>query len=155
VSIQSKLVERLGIALAPIGFKRRNNNWHRQLNDVYAIINVQASRYSESCYVNFGFARIERESTPWLPENKCQVRFRIEALQAIDHEGLRLLDADSGQVDDPTAWNEAVDRNIIAAVAELTGRVKRFADLREVLRSDVSNRAFVHKDAKQALGIPL
>lgn len=45
----------IDMLLRPLGFKRRNNCWIQETSQLYKIINLQRSYYSNSYYINYGF----------------------------------------------------------------------------------------------------
>jgi hypothetical protein len=73
-------------------FRRRSHNWYRVADRIYAVVNLQESSFDDACYVNIGFSLADDASNGWIPEQKCQVRFRAEALHAITPADSALLD---------------------------------------------------------------
>jgi hypothetical protein len=91
VSAQAELLDVLGNQLAPLGFRRRTANWYRAGSELYLVVNVQRSSWGDVLYVNVGAAPIGRTTGGWLPESKCLVRFRAEALDGVPAEALVAL----------------------------------------------------------------
>jgi hypothetical protein len=98
------LLDNILLDLDPVlraGFIRRGKrNWIRQSHDVFQLINVQKSQYSDTEYVNIAFWPHIAGSAKTLSEHKFPLRGRVEnvlgeeAAQEADwpHRLLALLD---------------------------------------------------------------
>jgi len=95
VAAKKVLTAILTESLAERGFRRRGDSWHRLGPDLYSVVHLQPSRWDSSFYLNLGFAPAGRVVRGWLPESKCLVRFRVEAIKKLSPGDLRLLNGDA------------------------------------------------------------
>ncbi|MEU0522020.1 DUF4304 domain-containing protein [Streptosporangium sp. NPDC006007] len=138
--------------LRPLNFRRRGDNWYRRGEEIYAIVNIQRSRWDDLCYINIGFSLVDRLYGDWIPEPKCLVRFRVEALNCVSCDTLSLLDEEK-----PIRMSEAERHSAIAAgigvpVARTVGDIVDFAGLKRLLKSDMlDGGVFVHREISEML----
>jgi hypothetical protein len=133
--------------LVPLGFRRRGRSWYRTRCPVYAVVSLQRSSWGSSVYVNVGFSPVEQADRGWIPESKCQVRFRVDAVRAVSAAGLTLLDdAAAGQ-------EERVGREVIAPLVEILQRVVDLESLGQVIRFDLSAKVMIHRDIRARIGL--
>lgn len=149
--VQSAVVRVVGEAVKPLGFQRRGHSWYRVTSDLYAVINVQKSRWDESCYVNIAFSPASEAEHSWLPESKCQVRFRLDSLKSITPEGLLLLEGGSGQGISESELQSSLLEKIGTPIAQFMADVTWLGDLKRVLDSDVTEKVFVHREMRSRL----
>ncbi|MEU7365894.1 DUF4304 domain-containing protein [Streptomyces hygroscopicus] len=149
--MQSAVVRVIGEAVKPLGFQRHGHSWYRVTSDLYAVINVQKSRWDESCYVNIAFSPVSQAENSWLPESKCQVRFRLDSLKSVTPEGLRLLGVDSGREVSEVEFRSSLASKIGTPIAQFMSRITGLDDLKDALDSVVTERVFVHRGMRSLL----
>ncbi|MGV9853618.1 DUF4304 domain-containing protein [Streptomyces sp. NPDC003442] len=149
--MQSAVVRVIGEAVKPLGFQRRGHSWYRVTSDLYAVINVQKSRWDESCYVNIAFSPASQAEDSWLPESKCQVRFRLNSLKSITPEGLLLLEENSRQEIGEGEFQSSLVEKIGTPIAQFMDDVTRLGDLKDALDSGVTEKVFVHREMRSLL----
>ncbi|MEU4173308.1 DUF4304 domain-containing protein [Streptomyces sp. NPDC026665] len=140
------LLEALNEAFKPLGFRKKSASWYRVTGNLYCVVSAQVSGWDESCYVNIGFAPAAKVETGWLPESKCLVRFRVDAITSISREGLDLL-AEEGisKHNDSDLHAELVEK-IATPVAELVNSIENTQDLKSLLRTEISEQVFIHRE---------
>lgn len=73
--------KQLASAIAPLmkdsGFKKSRFNWHRNMDNVVQVLNLQGSQWSKSMYVNLGIYFLEIGSEEKPLEHDCHVRERL------------------------------------------------------------------------------
>ncbi|MBL1120185.1 DUF4304 domain-containing protein [Streptomyces sp. 110] len=149
--MQSAVVRVIGEAVKPLGFQRRGHSWYRVTSDLYAVINVQKSRWDELCYVNIAFSPASQAEDSWLPESKCQVRFRLNSLKSITPEGLLLLEENSKQEIGEGEFQSSLVEKIGTPIAQFMDDVTRLGDLKDALDSGVTEKVFVHREMRSLL----
>lgn len=148
--MQNAVVRVIGEALKPLGFQRHGHSWYRVTSDLYAVINVQKSRWDESCYVNIAFSPAGQSENAWIPESKCQVRFRLDSLKSIPPEALLLLGETTGEIDEHALRSSLAER-IGAPIAQFMRGITSIDELKGVLDSKVTERVFVHREMRSLL----
>ncbi|MFG3296579.1 DUF4304 domain-containing protein [Streptomyces sp. NPDC048179] len=133
----------------PLGFRKKSGSWYRVSGDIYCIVGVQKSSWDESCYVNVGFAPTGTTKDGWLPEAKCLVRFRADAITSISREGLELLSEREGVR--PSELRSSLMEKIAVPVALSVDPIGSLGDLQSLLRSGVSGQVFIHREIREAL----
>ncbi|BBJ46895.1 hypothetical protein SSPO_096130 [Streptomyces antimycoticus] len=151
MTVQSAVVRVIGGAVKPLGFQRHGHSWYRVISDLYAVINVQKSRWDESCYVNIAFSPASQAENSWLPESKCQVRFRLDSLKSVTPEGLLLLRGDSGREVAEVEFRSSLAGKIGTPVAQFMSGITGLGDLKDALDSAVTERVFVHREMRSLL----
>ncbi|MQS07542.1 DUF4304 domain-containing protein [Streptomyces alkaliphilus] len=149
--VQSAVVRVVDESIKPLGFQRRGHSWYRITSDLYSVINVQKSRWSESCYINIGFSPSGQVENLWLPESRCQVRFRLDSLKRITREGLLLLE---GGTDQEVKLRASLVEKIGNPLAQFVVGVTNLDDLRGALNSDVTGNVFIHGEIRPLLASP-
>ncbi|WP_407560849.1 DUF4304 domain-containing protein [Streptomyces sp. 184] len=149
--VNSILLEALDEVFKPLGFRKRSANWYRVSGDLYCVVGVQESRWDESCHVNVGFAPAVNVKAGWLPESKCLVRFRADAIISIPRGDLDLL---SGEVVEASGENflraDLVEK-IATPVACAVNPVESIQGLKSLLRTSVSDQVFIHREIRGEL----
>jgi hypothetical protein len=125
-----------------LGFLRRGSNWVRKGPDLYTVVNLQHSRWDDTLYINVGFHAAEDVEGEWLPESKCGVRFRIDALHGVAAGGLQML-SNSYVPPEGTALREALASGIVGPLAELIELASSLEGLKRALETMVSGRVMV------------
>ena len=148
MTVQTVLFAAIDEPLKRLGFRRRGSNWYHLNDDLYSMVNLQRSRWDESFYVNFGFAPIDRlpDENIWLPESKCLVRFRLDALNSVSADDLQLLDEDVAGRMVEAEFREVLSDKIARLIMQIMETASNVEELSEVLASKVSGRVFVHRD---------
>lgn len=143
----------IGTAVKPLGFMAQGAaNWHRVRSDLYSIVNLQQSGWADSSYyINLGFSPAETVSDAWIPESKCMIRFRIEAIKAIDSTALDILDEGAVWMDE-IEFESILGRDVLSPLVQFLERIDDSSALGRLLNSDVPGRVFIHKDAGAILG---
>lgn len=113
MELRDELVEVVSEVLAPLGLKRRSNSWYRAGKDVYAVVSLQRSSWDSSVYVNVGFSPVEQADRGWLPDSKCQVRFRVDAVRSVSPAASALLSEAGLASVNHEDWQERVRRDLI------------------------------------------
>ncbi|MBD3007556.1 DUF4304 domain-containing protein [Streptomyces sp. 5-10] len=149
--MQSTVVRVIGEAVKPLGFQRHGHSWYRVTLNLYAVISVQKSRWDESCYVNIAFSPASQAENSWLPESKCQVRFRLDSLKSVTSEGLFLLGADSGREVSEVEFRSSIASKIGTPIAQFMSGITGLGDLKDALDSAVTERVFVHREMRSLL----
>ncbi|WP_410792411.1 DUF4304 domain-containing protein [Kribbella sp. C-35] len=151
MELQDELAEVVSADLARLGFGRRSNSWYRAGKYVYAVVSLQRSSWDSSVYVNVGLSPVEQANRGWLPESKCQVRFRADAIRSVSPAGLALLSeaglSSAGHED----WQERVRRDLIDPLVQILERVVDLESLGQIVRSELSAKVMVHRDIRAAL----
>lgn len=154
---QKVLEATLNAHLSPLGFRRRGRNWVRESHDLYSVVNLQSSEWGAGDYVNVGFARLERVEGVWLPENKCEIRFRAESLNSLSRE-----DIDAGGSEVTTSAHQAEcaregaapssgATRVGMALAELMTVVVAVSDLTTAIGDLLSDRIFIGREIRDEL----
>lgn len=152
MTLQSVITRAIGEPIKALGFQRRGNNWYRFTSDLYTVVNVQKSDWGETCYVNIAFSPAEDIEGAWLPESKCQVRVRLDSLDTVTHEDLRLLERDSSEdVMSDDEFSSALRRKIGAPVAQFLSETTSLVELKNSLAARVSGGMFVHRKMREYL----
>ncbi|MFE1691611.1 DUF4304 domain-containing protein [Streptomyces albidoflavus] len=149
--INSILLEALNEIFKPLGFKKKAANWYRVSGDLYCIVGVQESRWDESCYVNIGFAPAVNAKTGWLPESKCLVRFRADAITSISREDLDLLSEGAAKVSGEDDLRVGLIEKIATPVARAVNPIENIQALKSLLRASVSDQVFIHREIRGEL----
>lgn len=125
------------------GFRKRGGSYYRTTETgLYLVLAVQGSAWGDSKYLNFGYADSSLAVSGWLPENRCQLRFRINAVNGVTDEVLTLFEADGGE-----GSPSAVDR-LFELIRPLLV-VESWRDVRSLVGNRVSaTRIFIHRDVK-------
>jgi hypothetical protein len=153
--VQSELVTVLGGSLQPVGFRRRRANWYCAATHIYSIVGVQESAWGDgTCYVNLGLNPSDRVSDGWWPERRCVVRFRIDALRSTHVDDLKLLHHRTLEAIGLDAWRLAVEERIAAPTAQLLRSLDGPADIRRLLRHDLTGQRLVTVEGRQWLQLP-
>lgn len=148
---KEEFAEVLTLALQELGFRRRGDNWRRQGATLYSIVNLQPSRWDSLFYVNVGFSLADRAVRGWLPESKCMVRFRIEAIKKISSQDLRLLSDDALSTMGEQEWRAAVSDKLVGPIAGILEGATDLVGLKSLLRTNVSERAMVNAEMRGLL----
>jgi hypothetical protein len=79
-SEKRQLEELLKPCLKELGFRKRGGTWHRSVDDVIHVVNLQSSQWSKVFFVNLGvyFTAIGSKERP--AEYSCHVRTRLSQL---------------------------------------------------------------------------
>lgn len=153
MTVESALTDVLNEALRPLALRRRGSTWYRLGQTLYSVVDVQRSRWDDSCYVNIGFAPADRVPKSYLPESKCLVRFRLDALRSVAPADVRLLNEGSVAELGESSWRAAAAERIAAPVARLVAEVSDLDGLRDLLQTKVTERVFVHRDVRALLDL--
>jgi hypothetical protein len=82
---KEKLIEDLKIKLKTLGFKKTRTTWHKSIDTLIMVFNIQGSQWStEDYYINLGIyiKSLGNETAP--PEYRCHIRTRIDENNNID-----------------------------------------------------------------------
>ncbi|MFG2960812.1 DUF4304 domain-containing protein [Streptomyces sp. NPDC048291] len=145
------LLEVFDEVFRPLGFRKKSGSWYRTSGDIYCLVGVQKSSWDESCYVNVGFAPTGTTKDGWLPENKCLVRFRVDAITSISREALELLSEGRREGVRPNELRSSLMEKIAVPVALLVDPIRSLGDLQSLLRSRVSGQVFIHREIREAV----
>lgn len=148
---KEKFTDILATALSEKGFRRRGHSWKHLGPTLYSVISLQASNWDSHFYVNFGFSLADRAVLGWLPESKCMVRFRIEAIKAISPADLRLLGDEALGTMGEQQWRVAVSDRLVVPVTGILERATDLKGLSSILRADISERTMVHVEMRALL----
>jgi hypothetical protein len=148
MTVQSPLTSAVSETLGPLGFRRRGRNWYRIASDLYSVVNIQKSRWSDSLYINLGFSPANQVDAAWLPEPRCMVRLRAGALHAISPEGLDLIAEGCPAGMSEPDLTVALTEKITAPLARLLEEASGLSSLGGVLESQTSGRFFVHREMR-------
>ncbi|WP_075021409.1 DUF4304 domain-containing protein [Actinomadura madurae] len=149
--VNSILLEAINEVLVPLGFRRKSANWCRVSGDLYCVVNVQKSRWDESCYVNVGFTPAAKVKTGWLSESKCLVRFRVDAISSISREGLELLSGGWVDASGEREFRGDVVDKIATPVARTVDSIASMQDLKYLLHTSISDQVFIHREVRDEL----
>lgn len=152
VDTKTEFANLLTETLSGIGFRRRGLSWHRAGPMLYSIVNLQSSNWGPQFYVNFGFSVAKLAVNGWIPESKCMLRFRIEAIQNIHPQAFRLLNRNpTGSVIDEEGWCSAVSGELIAPIAGVLEKTVDLASLNDLLNVKLSENVMVHHKMRRIL----
>ncbi|NVI33154.1 DUF4304 domain-containing protein [Streptomyces sp. CAI-17] len=149
--INSVLLEALNEVFKSLGFRKKSANWYRVSGDLYCIVGVQESRWDESCYVNVGFTPAVNVKAGWLPESKCLVRFRADAIASISREDLDLLSGEAAKASGEDDLRVGLLEKIANPTARAVDSVENMQDLKSLLRTSVSDQVFMHREIRAEL----
>lgn len=149
--INSILLEALNEVFKPLGFRKKSANWYRVSGDLYCVVGVQESRWDESCYVNVGFAPAVNVKAGWLPESKCLVRFRADAITSISREDLDLLSGEAPATSGEDDLRVGLVEKIATPVARAVNSIENIQGLKSLLRTSVSDQVFIHREIRGEL----
>jgi hypothetical protein len=153
VELQDELVAVMNDSLVPIGFRRRGSSWHRTAQAAYAVVNLQRSNWDDSVYVNVGFSPAEQATRGWIPETKCQVRFRVDSIRSVSPAGVALLnDAELTSIGDKE-WRERIRKDLIAPLVELLERAVDLESLGKIVQSELSAKVMIHREVRARIGL--
>ncbi|GCD40411.1 DUF4304 domain-containing protein [Streptomyces paromomycinus] len=147
----SILLKALNEVFKPLGFRKKSANWYRVSGDLYCVVGVQESRWDESCYVNVGFAPAVNAKAGWLPESKCLVRFRVDAITSISREGLDLLSGQAAETSGQDDLRVDLVEKIATPVAQAVNPIESIEDLKSLLKTSVSDQVFIHREIRVEL----
>ncbi|MFE7500528.1 DUF4304 domain-containing protein [Streptomyces albidoflavus] len=149
--INSVLLEAFNEVFKSLGFRKKSANWYRVSGDLYCIVGVQESRWDESCYVNVGFTPAVNVKAGWLPESKCLVRFRADAITSISREDLDLLSGEAAKASgEDDLWVGLLEK-IANPAARAVDPVENMQNLKSLLRTSVSDQVFMHREIRGEL----
>ncbi|MGW2307331.1 DUF4304 domain-containing protein [Actinomadura luteofluorescens] len=149
--VDSILLEALNEVFKPLGFRKKSANWYRVSGDLYCVVSVQQSSWGGSCYVNIGFAPAVKVRAGWLPESKCLVRFRVDALASIFREGLDLLSGEVAEAREEGDLRADLVERVVSPVAQAINSVESIQDLKSLLHASVSDQVFIHSEIRDKL----
>ncbi|MBT3156261.1 DUF4304 domain-containing protein [Streptomyces sp. CHA1] len=149
--VNSILLEALNEVFKPLGFRKKSANWCRVSGDLYCVVGVQESRWDKSCYVNVGFAPAVNVNAGWLPESKCLVRFRADAITAISREDLDLLSGEAAEASGEDDLRVGLVEKIATPVARAVNPIESIEGLKSLLRASVSDQVFIHREIRGKL----
>lgn len=149
--VNSILLEALNEVFKPLGFRKKSANWYRVSGDLYCVVGVQESHWDESCYVNVGFAPAVNAKAGWLPESKCLVRFRADAITSISREDLDLLSGQAAEAQGEDSLRMSLVQKIAAPVARAVNPIESIQGLKSLLRTSVSDQVFIHREIRGEL----
>ena len=131
------------------GFSRRGDSWFRTTDEVVEVLNLQKSQWGNQYYLNYALWLLPLGETKFPKEERCHVRFRVDAIVSPGADLVRLLDLDADSSD-------AERRSKLVAV--LTSELLPFAEacrtlsgLRSLYDAGKLSKAFVHIAAKRVL----
>jgi len=104
---QKNLANSIKPLLKQTGFKKSAFNWHRKLNNVVQVINIQGSQWSKAVYINLGvfFLEIEQKDKP--KEYDCHIRQRLSGISPNLERCNELLDLEN-PIDDAQRFHEII-----------------------------------------------
>src|SRR6478609_7626979 len=149
--INSVLLEAFNEVFKSLGFRKKSANWYRVSGDLYCIVGVQESRWDESCYVNVGFTPAVNVKAGWLPESKCLVRFRADAITSISREDLDLLSGEAAKASGEDDLRVGLLEKIANPAARAVDPVENMQNLKSLLRTSVSDQVFIHRKIRGEL----
>ncbi|MYU56471.1 MULTISPECIES: DUF4304 domain-containing protein [Streptomyces] len=149
--VNSILLEALNEVFKPLGFRKKSANWYRMSGDLYCVVSVQESSWDESCYVNIGFAPAVKVKEGWLPESKCLVRFRVDAITSISREGLDLLSGEVVEARGDGGLRVDFVEKVASPVALAVNSIESIQDLKSLLRTSVNDQVFIHREIRDEL----
>ncbi|WP_329373378.1 DUF4304 domain-containing protein [Streptomyces sp. NBC_00669] len=146
--VNSILLEALNEVFKPLGFRKKSANWYRVSGDLYCVVGVQESRWDESFYVNVGFAPAVKVKAGWLPESKCLVRFRADAIASISREDLDLLSGEAAEASGEDGFRVGLVEKIATPLARAVNPIENIQGLKSLLRTSVSDQVFIHHEIR-------
>ncbi|MET7361772.1 DUF4304 domain-containing protein [Streptomyces sp. NPDC005562] len=149
--VNSLLLEAFNEVFKPLGFRKKSASWYRVSGDLYCVVAVQESSWDESCYVNVGFAPAAHVKAGWLPEVKCLVRFRADAITSISREDLDLLCGQAAETCGEDFLRMGLVEKIATPVARAVNPIGSIQGLKSLLRSRVSDQVFIHREFRGEL----
>ena len=152
MTVRTELPSIVNSALKEVGFRRRQSNWYRLGPTLYAIVNLQKSNWDDLVYVNVGFTPVDHLAGDWQPSNKCSVRFRVEALNAV-REHISLLDEDAIAKMGSSDWRAAVSEKIVAPLAVAVNETVDLEGLRALLRDSLNKQVAINVKIKHLLDV--
>lgn len=125
------------------GFRKRGGSYYRTTGaGLYMVVAIQNSAWGDSKYLNFGYADSSLAVSGWLPENRCQLRFRLNAVTGVTDEMLTLFESGGGE-----GSPSAVD-GLFELIRPLL-MIESWQDVRSFVGDRVSaTRIFVHRDVR-------
>jgi hypothetical protein len=117
------------------------------------VVNVQRFSWGDVLYVNIGAAPIGRTTGGWLPESKCLVLFRAEALDGVPAEALVALSVSAFEGADPERWRAEVTDMLAEPMAAALAAVNDLPTLRYLLRERVGERVMIHREVRESLDL--
>ena len=133
------------------GFASRGNSWHIALDEVWCVVNLQKSAYSELYFLNLGFQVTQTEPPDFTPPHRCDVSTRADRLLLAEGEQMsKLLDFSEG-IEGAEMQISALTTLVAETLIPWLLSMNTIASLRELIRS---NRAIlVRKEHHETFGV--
>lgn len=96
---------------------------------------------------------MEQADRGWLPDSKCQVRFRADAVRSVSPAASALLSEAGLASVNHEDWQERVRRDLIDPLAQTLDRVVDLESLGQIVRSDLSAKVMVHREIRARIGL--
>ncbi|MFI9487672.1 DUF4304 domain-containing protein [Promicromonospora sp. NPDC052451] len=150
--MDAKARARLGQEMKSLGYRKRGSSYFRiSAGGLYAIISVQKSAWDSVEYLNFGYAEGASAESGWIPESRCQVRFRLDAVRGVDARLMALMSTEGLSASN----SDSLVEELLDAISPFL-EVDDWAGLRAVIDERISDsRLFVHRDVRRFLGLGL
>lgn len=135
-----------------LGFRKTGATWHRDLDEMVQVLNIQKSPYADQFYINVGvyLKSLGRESRP--TERHCHIRFRAEQVLGGDErfDLNRLLDF----TEQTTSSDRYADLQILIEKSALSWLDENMTEeaLSKTLAESEAQRFFVQKEVRNRMG---
>ena len=145
------VLEALRTELRPLGFRTRRKSFYRTTDaGLYIVLSVQDSAWAPGGYLNVGYADESQTNSGWLPDSKCQVRFRSAAIRSLAAHDVDLALDPESNLSEERRFDLLVDELIPSIVPLLV--LDDWSDLREAMRSTLDGkRVFVHQGIRSRI----
>lgn len=115
--------------LSPLGYKRKGNNWIKSNNELYKVINLQKSYYSNLFYINYGYIIKELNLTTMMHiENRLAA---CDSEKQKDITNLLDLDSEISESERSIKLKELINETVL--------RMKKVNNIND-LRDELKNR---------------
>ena len=126
--VKNELIKLLNEIFIPLGFKHKGNNWVCNNSEIWKIINLQKSNYSNSFYINYGFSVIGLKLI-----TKIHIENRLGSLDQSEQLYItKLLDLDSAisHNDRLNALKEVIEKSICAKIESINTQLDLLNELK-------------------------
>ncbi len=116
------------------GYKKTRRTWHKEVEGVYCVFNLQKSQWSNLYYINLAVGVREIGLPPHPPTYRCHIQARLSHLVSDPKRLARYLDLEDFSVDDEERVSEIarlVEEVALPFLADLSNveGIRRFAGL--------------------------
>ena len=143
----------LHAVLKPSGFRRKGDTWYGTGERTVLVVNLQASKYGTTSYLNIAVGVPELGCSAQPKEFECEARIRVAALAPDDRQRLeKVMDLGCAEFGDPErahAFRDFLTNNVLPFL----GRIRSLDGLREEVGTGAFTRGIVDYRLKEWLGM--